>query len=176
MHHPQALVLATLNTSFKYFKDMAPKAFKRFMNAIRRVNHDDLDSPVDVLASRSAGSSSDPYHRKDDETSSVWSLETTDNNPCAGRTLDNIFFRPLGLGLEKLLNRVLGPHLVSRFAVGRHLLTKLTDFQMPFVTLSQRSMREDELDDGIVLYTESLEYKFDATVYAGVRRLLMDCM
>lgn len=176
MHRSQVLVLATLNTSFKYFKDMAPKAYKRFMNAVGRVD-DDFDSPVNVLALRSAVSSSDPCHRrKDDETSSVWSLETVDNNPGAGRTLDNIFFRPLGLGLEKLLNRVLGPHLVSRFAIGGHLLTRFTDFQMPFVTMSQRSMREDELDDGIAMYTESLEHRFDANVYAGVRRLLMDCM
>lgn len=155
---------------------MAPKAFKRFMNAIRRVN-DDLDSPVDVLASRSAGSSSEPCHRKeDDDASSVWSLETVDNNPGAGRTLDNIFFRPLGLGLEKLLNRVLGPHLVSRFVIGRHLLTKFTDFQAPFMTISRRAMRDDELEDGIFTYAGSLEQSFDATVYAGVRRLLKDCM
>lgn len=155
---------------------MALKAFKRFMNAIRRVN-DDSDFPVNVLASRSAGSSLDPCHRKeDDDTTSVWSLETVDNNPGAGRTLDNIFFRPLGLGLEKLLNRVLGPHLVSRFVIGRHLLTKFTEFQAPFMTITQGAMTDNELRNGVIRNAKYLEQNFDAAVNTGVRRLLLDCM
>lgn len=57
----------------------------------------------------------------DDDMISILTMETIDDNIGAGRTLSKYLFRPAGLSLEKLLNKILGPTLATPFAIGYQL-------------------------------------------------------
>lgn len=70
----------------------------------------------------------------DDDMISILTMETIDDNMGAGRTLFKYFFRPAGLSLERLLNKILGPALATPFAIGCQLQHFIQyDFQWPMV-------------------------------------------
>lgn len=70
----------------------------------------------------------------DDDVISILTMETIDDNIGAGRTLSKYFFRPAGLRLERLLNKILGPTLAPPAAIGCQLQHFIQyDFQWAIV-------------------------------------------
>lgn len=66
-----------------------------------------------------------------DDASSVWSMETVDDNPGPGRLIDKFLYQRLGKMLERRANRVLGPLLASPFEIGQQLIERQAHFD-PF--------------------------------------------
>lgn len=70
----------------------------------------------------------------DDDMISILTMETIDDNIGAGRTLSKYFFRPAGLSLERLLNKIIGPKLAPPTAIGCQLQQFIQyDFQWAIV-------------------------------------------
>lgn len=76
----------------------------------------------------------------DDDMISILTMETIDDNMGAGRTLFKYFFRPAGLSLERLLNKILGPTLATPYAIGCQLQHFIQyDFQWSMVPVPFRN-------------------------------------
>lgn len=103
-----------------------------------------------------------------DDASSICSMDTVDNIPGAGRTLDMYFFQPLGRKLEYSLGQIwlkrlppksIAEHIFSFWGEG----TSPGDFLGLFVSFNN-------VNDVISFMGERRSGK---TVYAGCRRLLV---
>ena len=98
---------------------------------------------------------------RDDGSSSEWSLATTDNNRAAGWAVFTYFYRPVGLWIEKTLNRLLGPHLIPPSAIGKRLEDRLPTLFM------ERCLEVYEA-------VESLERQLMKSEFSMLRRLMSD--
>ena len=106
----------------------------------------------------------------DDESDSEseWSLATTDNNIGAGRTVDRYFYKPAGLWVEKKLNRVLGPYLLSPYVLS-HQLSQALRRIIP-VNLKKRRPFIGRIN---IAYIEKHLHKHE---FLAFRRLLHDAL
>lgn len=90
------------------------------------------ETPVDLSSSSPTLAwnhfTNDDVH---DDASSVWSMETVDDNPGPGRLIDKFIYQRLGKMLERRANRVLGPLLASPFEIGQQLIVRQAHFD-PF--------------------------------------------
>ena len=100
------------------------------------------------------------------DAESEWSLATTDNNIGTGRTVDNYFYKPAGLWVEKKLNRVLGPYLLSPYVLS-HQLSQALGRIIP-VNLKKRKNRQIN-----IAYIENHLHKHE---FLAFRRLLHDAL
>ena len=97
---------------------MVPKVLKFSTRPFRRKKRDDIPLKGESFNSplNTDWSVMDEQDAPDDRTSSSDSMETIDDNPGTGRTLDKYFYKPVGLRIERGLNKVFGPmfHKSSR--------------------------------------------------------------
>lgn len=113
---------------------MASKALNWVANRFRRNDATfTCETPVDLTSSSPALAwnhfINDDAH---DDASSVWSMETVDDNPGPGRLIDKFIYQRLGKMLERRANRVLGPLLASPFEIGQQLIERQAHLD-PFV-------------------------------------------
>lgn len=113
---------------------MAAKALNWVANRFRRNDATfTCETPVDLSSSSPALAwnhfINDDAH---DDASSVWSMETVDDNPGPGRLIDKFIYQRLGKMLERRANRVLGPLLASPFEIGQQLIERQAHLD-PFV-------------------------------------------
>ena len=103
-----------------------------------------------------------------DSDSECSSLATMDNNIGAGRTVDNYFYKPAGLWVEKKLNRVLGPYLLSPYALSHQLYQALGRI-IP-VNLKEIDLFVNPIS---IAYIEKYLHKHE---FLSFRRLLHDAL
>lgn len=126
---------------------MASKALNLVANRFRRNDATcTCETPVDLSSSSPAFAwnhfINDDAH---DDASSVWSMETVDDNPGPGRIIDKFIYQRLGKMLERRANRVLGPLLASPFEIGQQLIERQAHLD-PFVWWQVRTGAFHDLD------------------------------